>query len=135
MISCCLLSVLYYEKQISIGCKQGWLRQNRSIETLIEPELACPPSVVPVLMQLHAEQGRNISLRCAVSGQWNTVMVHFLTLTYANSHHQNNSNSLRTQRHYDKSCQLQEICSAGKFYRYLYKVFGSYIKLDRNLYK
>ena len=70
VISCCLLSVLYYEKQISIGCKQGWLRQNRSIETLIEPELACPPSVVPVLMQLHSEQGRNISLRCAVSGQW-----------------------------------------------------------------
>ena len=80
-----------------VGCKQGWLRQNRSIETLREPELACPPSVVPVLMQLHSEQGRNISLRCAVSGQWNTVMVHFLTLTYANSHHQNNSNSLRTQ--------------------------------------
>ena len=42
--------------------------QNRTVLRVAEPELACPPVVDPVGMQLESEAGRNISFRCRVSG-------------------------------------------------------------------
>ena len=48
---------------------QGCWMQNRTVQSLAGSELACPPSVTPVVMQLQSEEGRNISLKCKVTGQ------------------------------------------------------------------
>ena len=48
------------------GC---WMMQNRTLQSVGGSELACPPNVTPVVMQLPPEQGRNISLKCKVTGQ------------------------------------------------------------------
>ena len=49
---------------------QGCWMQNRTVQSLASLELACPPSVTPVVMQLQSEEGRNISLKCRVTGQY-----------------------------------------------------------------
>ena len=43
--------------------------QNRTVQSLASSELACPPRVTPVVMQLQSEEGRNISLKCRVTGK------------------------------------------------------------------
>ena len=48
---------------------QGCWMQNRTVQSLGVGELACPPAVTPVVMQLQSEEGRNISLRCRVTGK------------------------------------------------------------------
>jgi len=49
-------------------CDQPFRLQNRTVQSLAGSELACPPSVTPVVMQLQSEEGRNISLKCKVTG-------------------------------------------------------------------
>ena len=85
LLRCCLLSV-YSVYRVCVGVGEvcagagvwwcGWLwmqgcwMQNRTVQSLAAAELACPPSVTPVVMQLQSEEGRNISLKCRVTGQY-----------------------------------------------------------------
>ena len=56
---------------------QGCWMQNRTVQSLAAAELACPPSVTPVVMQLQSEEGRNISLKCRVTGQYRHFHYHY----------------------------------------------------------
>ena len=49
--------------------------QNRTVQSLASSELACPPRVTPVVMQLQSEEGRNISLKCRVTGRTNPLII------------------------------------------------------------
>ena len=49
--------------------------QNRTVQSLASSELACPPRVTPVVMQLQSEEGRNISLKCRVTGKTNPFII------------------------------------------------------------
>ena len=55
---------------------QGCWMQNRTVQSLASLELACPPSVTPVVMQLQSEEGRNISLKCRVTGQYSSLSLY-----------------------------------------------------------
>ena len=43
--------------------------QSRLVGGLSPAQLACPPTVQAVVMQLQSQQGRNISFKCSVTGQ------------------------------------------------------------------
>ena len=49
--------------------------QNRTVQSLASSELACPPRVTPVVMQLQSEEGRNISLKCRVTGKTDPFII------------------------------------------------------------
>ena len=57
------------------GCRQGGWMQNRTVQSLASSELACPPRVTPVVMQLQSEEGRNISLKCRVTGKTDPFII------------------------------------------------------------
>ena len=54
-----------------------WM-QNRTVQSLASSELACPPRVTPVVMQLQSEEGRNISLKCRVTGRYTYLSLRHL---------------------------------------------------------
>ena len=64
---------------------QGCWMQNRTVQSLASLELACPPSVTPVVMQLQSEEGRNISLKCRVTGQYSSLHHYHHTIIVTNT--------------------------------------------------
>ena len=60
---------------VSVRMQARRRMQNRTVQSLASSELACPPRVTPVVMQLQSEEGRNISLKCKVTGKITTTFV------------------------------------------------------------